>query len=110
RERSRLGTTQRVLAIAVANDLALWSTGQSDVPRERIPDLGIAVSTIATAAGPAEIVITVLHVPVRPLPVASRAASERPRVAVIAAARAPLRLAPVVITIAIAGAGSVSPT
>jgi hypothetical protein len=59
RERPRFGTAQGVLAIAVMNQFALWSTWQVNVAGEWIRDLAIAFSIVAVAVGPAGIVIAV---------------------------------------------------
>jgi hypothetical protein len=59
RERPRFGTAQDVLAIAVMNQFALWSTWQVNVAGEWIRDLAIAFSIVAVAVGPAGIVIAV---------------------------------------------------
>jgi hypothetical protein len=57
RERSRFGAAQRVLAIAIVNQLAVASAWQVNVAHERVPDLGIAFARVAVAVGPAGIVI-----------------------------------------------------
>ena len=82
RERARLGAAQGVLAIAVANQLALGSTRQVDVTRERVARLTVTLSIVAVAGVPAGIVSGGAAVLVGLLPVAARTASERPRVIV----------------------------
>ena len=86
RERPRLGAAQGVLAIAVVNQLALWSARQVNVASECIRDFAIAFSIVAISVGPAGIVVAIRSVSIGPLPVVSRAASERMRVIVIAIA------------------------
>jgi hypothetical protein len=95
RERARLGASQGVLTIAVANQLALGSARQADMARERVPCL-------AGALGPAGMVFTVAPVLIRALPFVAGTTSERPRVVVISVARSQTGLPPVVITIAVA--------
>ncbi len=57
RERSRFGAAQRVLALAVMNQFAIWSTWQVNVAGECIRDFAITFSIVAVALGPAGIVI-----------------------------------------------------
>jgi len=76
RERSRFGTAQGVLAIAVVNELALRSARQVNLSGECIRDLSIAFTTVAIAVGPARIVIAVSRVLIRSLPVIARTTSE----------------------------------
>jgi hypothetical protein len=58
-ERSRLGAAQGVLAITVANHLALRPTRQVHVARERVPGLPIAFTTGAIAVGPTRMAVAV---------------------------------------------------
>jgi hypothetical protein len=104
RERSRFGAPQGVLAIAVANEFALWSPRQVDMTRECVSDFAIAFSVVALALGPAGIVIAVSPVPIRPLRVVTGTAAERPFVVRISVASPPSVLIPVVIAIAVARA------
>lgn len=108
RERSRFRPAEGVLAIAVANQLALWSTRQAQVACKRVPGLPIGLTTVAIAVRPTRIVVAASPVLIRPLPFVARTASERPCVIIIAVARARPRLAPVLITIAIARAAAAS--
>jgi hypothetical protein len=64
RERPGFGAAQGVLAIAVVNELALWSARQVNMSPECIRDLAIAVSIVAISDGPAGIVIAIPSVPV----------------------------------------------
>jgi hypothetical protein len=64
RERPRFGAAQRVFAIAVVNELALWSARQVNMSAEGIPDLAIAFSIVAISVRPAGIVIAIRSVPV----------------------------------------------
>jgi hypothetical protein len=64
RERSRLGAAQGVVAIAVVNQLALWSARQVNMSAECIRDLAIAFSSVAISVGPAGIVIAIPSVPI----------------------------------------------
>jgi hypothetical protein len=64
RERPRFGTAQGVLAIAVMNELALWSARQVNMSGECIWDLAIAFSIVAISVSPAGIVIAIPSVPV----------------------------------------------
>ncbi|MCA1586257.1 MAG: hypothetical protein LC791_16290 [Acidobacteria bacterium] len=59
RERSRFRAAQGVLAISIVHQLAIASAWQVNVPRERVPDLGLAFARVAVAVGPAGIVIAV---------------------------------------------------
>jgi hypothetical protein len=59
RERPGFGAAQGVLAIAVVNELALWSARQVNMSAECIRGLAIAVSV-----GPARIVVAIPSVPV----------------------------------------------
>jgi hypothetical protein len=110
RERPGFGAAQGVFAIAIVNELALWSAGQVNMSAECIRDLAIAFSIVAISVRPAGIVIAVRHVAVavRALPFAARTASKRQSVVIIAVARARLRLAPVVMAIVVAGAAAAS--
>jgi hypothetical protein len=64
RERSGFGAAKRVLAIAVMNQFAFWSTWQVNVTGECIRDLAIALSIVALSVGPAGIGIAISPVPV----------------------------------------------
>jgi hypothetical protein len=58
-ERPGFGAAQGAFAIAVVNQLAVWSTWQVNVAGEWIRDLAIAFSIVAISVGPAGIVIAV---------------------------------------------------
>jgi hypothetical protein len=64
RKRPRFGATQGVLAIAVMNQFALWSTRQVNVSSECIRDFAITVSIVAIALGPTGIMIAIPWMPV----------------------------------------------
>jgi hypothetical protein len=64
RERSRFGAAQRVLAISIVHQLALWPARQVNMSAERVPDLAVAFSIVAISVGPAGIVIVVASMPV----------------------------------------------
>jgi hypothetical protein len=106
RERPGFGAAQGVFAVAVVNQLALWSARQVNMSAEGIRDLAIAVSIVAISVGPAGIVIAVSSLGVGPLPVVSGASSERSRVVIIAVARPSVGLSPVVIALVVAGTAS----
>jgi hypothetical protein len=55
RERPGFGAAQGVFAIAVVNELALWSARQVNVARECVWDVAIALSIVAISVGPARI-------------------------------------------------------
>jgi hypothetical protein len=63
-ERPRFGAAQRVLAISIVNELALWSARQVNMSAECIRDLAIAFSIVSISASPAAIVVAVATVPV----------------------------------------------
>ena len=98
RQRPRLGTAERIVAIAVPDDLTLDSARQVDVPGEHVTWVDVALLAVAIALGPAQIVTRMMAMPIRlRLPrVVSRSAAELPRI-VVAVAR--LGLPPVVIAI-----------
>ena len=91
----------------MANDLPLQSARQVDVPRERVPWLPIALTTVAVALGPTCIITTISAMLIRGLPIASWTATERPGILVIAVTRWEVRLPPVVIAIAVVGGATV---
>ena len=64
RERPGFGAAQGVFAIAVVNELALWSARQVNMSAECIRDIAIAFSIVAISVGPAGIVIAIRSVPV----------------------------------------------
>jgi hypothetical protein len=64
RERPGFGAAQGVFAIAVVNELALWSARQVNMSAECIRDLAIAFSMVAIAVAPSGIVVTIPSVPV----------------------------------------------
>jgi hypothetical protein len=64
RERSRFGAAQGVFAIAVVNELALWSARQVNMSAVCVSHLRIAFSIVAIAVGPAGIVIAIRSGPV----------------------------------------------
>jgi hypothetical protein len=64
RERPGFGAAQGVLAIAVVNELALWSARQVNMSAEGIRDVAVAFSIVAIPVGPAGIVIAIRSVPV----------------------------------------------
>jgi hypothetical protein len=110
RERPGFGPAQSVFAIAVVNELALWSARQVNMSAECIRDLAIAFSIVAVAVGPAGNVIAVTSLRVRPLPVVAGASSKGPVLTIIAVARPSVGLSPVVIAIIAAGAAVASTT
>src|SRR5919106_4838261 len=57
RERPGFGAAQGVFAIAVVNELALWSARQVNMSAECIRDLAVAFSIVAISVGPSGIVI-----------------------------------------------------
>jgi hypothetical protein len=59
RERPGFRAAQGVVAIAVVNELALWSARQVNMSAECIRGLAIAFSIIAISVGPAGIVIAI---------------------------------------------------
>jgi hypothetical protein len=63
RERPRFGAPQGVLAIAVINQFAIWSTWQVNVAGEWIRDLAIAFSIVAVALGATGIMIALPWMP-----------------------------------------------
>jgi hypothetical protein len=99
RERARLGTAQRVLAIAVAYQLAFWTAGQMDVARERVARL--AVPPLSIAVTPARIVIPIPPVPICPLPFVAGTTSLRSRVIVSLVSRSGVDIDRVLIPVAI---------
>jgi hypothetical protein len=64
RERPGFGAAQGVFAIAVVNELALWSARQVNMSAECIRDLAIAFSIVAISVGPAGIMIAIRSVSV----------------------------------------------
>jgi hypothetical protein len=64
RERPRFGAPQRVLAITVVNQFALWSTWQVNVACECVTYLAITLSIVAIAVGPTGIMIAIPHMPI----------------------------------------------
>jgi hypothetical protein len=64
RERPGFGAAQGVFAIAVVNELALWSARQVNMSAECIGSLAIAFSIVAISVGPAGIVIAIRSRPV----------------------------------------------
>jgi hypothetical protein len=105
---ARFGAPQRVLAIAVTNELALRSARQVYVPREGVTRLVIALSSVAVALSPAGVVIAVSPPPIRPVPFVPGTAAQRPCIVAIAVASSRSVPCPVVITIAVARAAAAS--
>jgi hypothetical protein len=64
RERPGFRAAQGVVAIAVVNELALWSARQVNMSAECIRGLAIAFSIVAVSVGPARIVVAIPSVPV----------------------------------------------
>ena len=62
RKRPGLGAAQRVLAIAVVNELALWSARQVNMSAECIRDVALAFSIVVISVDPAGIVIAIASV------------------------------------------------
>jgi hypothetical protein len=59
RECPGFGAAQGVFAIAVVNELALWSASQVNMSAECIRDLAIAFSIVAISVSPARIAVAV---------------------------------------------------
>jgi hypothetical protein len=57
RERPGFGAAQGVFALAVVNELALWSARQLNMSAECIRHLAIAFSIVTISIGPARIVV-----------------------------------------------------
>jgi hypothetical protein len=62
RERPGFRAAQGVFAIAVVNELALWSARQVNVAHECVWDVAIALSIVAISVGPAGIGVAVSRV------------------------------------------------
>ena len=77
------------------------------MPRERVPWLPIALTTVAVALGPTCIITTISPVLIRGLPIAFWTAAERPGILVVSIARLEVGLPPVVIAIAVIGGAPV---
>lgn len=80
------------------------------MPRERVPWLPIALTTVAVALGPTCIITTISAVLIRGLPIASWTAVERPGILVIAVTRSEVGLPPLVIAIVVVGGATIPAT
>ena len=105
RERSRLGPTHRVLAIAIADDLSLQTAWQVDIVREHVSRIDVALAGVPIPLVPARAISGIVAPLVSGrLPRIAAGPSTKLACVVVLVARTDVRLPRVVISIVVMGA------